>query len=66
MFFAGIISTIVLALVLTSVLVRRLIDPACPDCQDKSWSDVPRGITCRSCGWSSLPMKREQADRIAA
>jgi hypothetical protein len=66
MFFSGLIAALVLALALTFVLVRRLIDPACPDCSRKEWMDVPRGIVCRGCGWSNLPRPVDAGKAIAA
>jgi len=48
---------IALALTLLIVLsvLRRILEPACPGCSAKSWSDHPVHLTCTRCGWSSVP-----------
>jgi rubredoxin len=56
MLLAGVLSVLVSVLATTFFFVRRWIDPACPACQSKQWTDVPKGIVCRSCGWSNLPV----------
>jgi hypothetical protein len=44
---------VVLALVVPFVVVRRLLEPACPGCSAKSWASQPStAIRCTRCGWS--------------
>lgn len=43
--------TLTLLLVLT--VLRHILEPACPSCTAKSWTDDPKFLCCAECGWSN-------------
>lgn len=47
----------ILALALTLLLVlsytRRVLEPACPGCSAKAWTEHSTALECRQCGWSN-------------
>jgi hypothetical protein len=66
MLFLSIIFGIVFALAAGFIVIRRWIEPTCPDCRNKEWIDIPRGIVCTSCGWSNIPVKHETTQEAIA
>jgi hypothetical protein len=47
----------ILALALTLLLVltvtRRALEPACPGCSAKAWTEHSTALECQQCGWSN-------------
>lgn len=39
---------------------RRLIEPTCPECGGRSWTNTPSALACERCGWSTTPRVEEQ------
>lgn len=49
---------VALALTLCGSLsvARRFVEPSCPACSSKKWSDTPSRLQCAHCGWSNVAM----------
>ena len=43
-----------LTLVAGLTVAARLVEPACPACSAKSWTDHPPRLECTRCGWSNV------------
>lgn len=37
-------------------IARRLVEPPCPACSSKRWSDEPKLLQCTACGWSNVAL----------
>lgn len=45
---------ILLTLLLSLSMLRRLVEPSCPCCSAKRWAPNAAALYCEQCGWSNV------------
>ena len=60
------LSAVVLSLSTAAIGIRRMIEPACPQCSARDWEHLPSRLTCCGCGWAAQPSSPIAAGRPLA
>ena len=56
------IVALLMSLMLALGLLRRVVEPACPSCEAKSWIPSPNALHCAHCGWSNAAAPAAKAE----
>ena len=60
----AVLSVVSLSLGTAAYRIRRMIEPCCPSCRERTWQTSSQALYCTGCGWTNIAV--ESAERQAA